>query len=211
MYGALYVVKSFEEYQINPQKYLAENPVEIRDNMLNMVNRNRDWKYDELIADVQKLPMGRSWDVGKELFKVASCTGCHKMNGEGNVFGPDLTKLDAKKGTTEHILRSILEPSRDIDEKYQSFIFALDSGRQVTGMVVEENDDQYKIVIDPLAKDKATVLSKEEVEAYKKSKLSLMPSGLMNKLTREEILDLVAYVFAKGDKKHMLFKDHHDH
>ena len=76
---------------------------------------------------------------------------------------------------------------------------------------VEENDDEYKIVIDPLAKDKATVILKDEVEASKKSKLSLMPSGLLNKLTKEEILDLVAYVFAKGDKKHMLFKDHHKH
>ena len=211
MYGALYVVKSLEEYQINPAKYLAENPIEIKDPMLNMVNRNKDWKYEELVADIQKLPMGRNWAVGKELFKVATCTGCHKMNGEGNVFGPDLTKLDAKKSTTEHILRSILEPSQDIDEKFQSYIFALDSGRQVTGMVVEENDEHYKIVIDPLAKDKATVILKDEVEAFKKSKLSLMPKGLMNKLTREEILDLIAYVFAKGDQKHMLFKEHHNH
>lgn len=211
MYGALYVVKSFEEYQINPAKYLAENPVEVKDPMLRMVNRNKEWKYDELIGDVKKLPMGRSWEVGKELFKVASCTGCHKMNGEGNVFGPDLTKLDPKKSTTDHILTSILDPSKDIDEKFQSYIFALDSGRQVTGMVVEETDDEFKIVIDPLAKDKATVILKDEVEAFKKSKLSIMPSGLMNKLTKEEILDLIAYVYAKGDKKHMLFKDHQNH
>ncbi|MEC9093268.1 MAG: PVC-type heme-binding CxxCH protein, partial [Planctomycetota bacterium] len=211
MYGALYVVKNFEEYQVNSQKYLTDNPLEIKDPMLNLVNRNKEWKYDELIADVKTLPMGRSWEVGKELFKVASCTGCHKLNGEGNVFGPDLAKLDAKKSTTEHILRSILEPSQDIDEKYLSYIFAMDSGRQLTGMVVEENDNEYKIVIDPLAKDKATVILKEQVEASKKSKLSLMPNGLLNKLTKEEILDLIAYVFAKGDQKHMLFKDHHNH
>ena len=209
MYGALYVVQDLEQYQVNPSKYLAENPVDIKDPMLNLVNRNKDWKFDELIADVRKLPMGRNWEVGKELFKVASCTGCHKMNNEGNVFGPDLTKLDEKKATSEHILQAILEPSKDIEEKYQSYIFALDSGRQVTGMVVEENDDEFKIVIDPLAKDKETVILKDEVEAFKKSKLSLMPMGLLNKLTREEILDLVAYVFTKGDKKHMLYKDHH--
>lgn len=211
MYGALYVVKSLEAYQANSQKYLEENPLVIKDPMLAMINRNREWKFDELIDDIRELPMGRSWEVGKELFKVASCTGCHRMNDEGTVFGPDLTKLDPKKSTTEHILRSILEPSKDIDEKYQSYIFALDSGRQVTGMVVEESDDHYKIVIDPLAKDKATTILKDEVEAFKKSKQSIMPVGLLNKLTREEILDLVAYVFAKGDKKHMLFKGHHDH
>ncbi len=208
MYGALYVVDDYESYSANSERYLAANPLEIKDPLLATVGRNREWKFDDLIGEVRELPMGRSFDVGMELFKVASCTGCHKMNGVGNVFGPDLTTMDAKKSTTEHILRSILEPSKDIDEKYQSYIFAMDDGRQLTGMIMEENDDEYKIVIDPLAKDKATVVLKDAVEASKKSKLSLMPMGLLNKLTQEEILDLVAYVYAKGDKKHMLFMDH---
>ena len=79
-------------------------------------------------------------------------------------------------------MRSILEPSKDIDEKYQSYIFAMDDGRQLTGMIMEENDDEYKIVIDPLAKDKATVVLKDAVEASKKSKLSLMPMGLFEQV-----------------------------
>jgi hypothetical protein len=41
--------------------------------------------------------------------------------------------------------------------------------------------------------------------------VSLMPNGLLDKLTREEILDLIAFVYAKGDNKHMLFGDHQHH
>jgi mono/diheme cytochrome c family protein len=60
---------------------------------------------------VRPLPHGRSFDVGKTAFTVASCVGCHQLGGEGKVFGPDLTKLDKKKFTPEHLLRTMLEPS----------------------------------------------------------------------------------------------------
>ena len=46
--------------------------------------------------------MGRSFVVGKQLFKVASCVGCHKLDNEGRVFGPDIAKLDEKKHNTEY-------------------------------------------------------------------------------------------------------------
>ena len=150
--------------------------------------------------------------VGKELFKVSSCVSCHRLNNEGQVFGPDLTMLDVKKQTTEHILRSLLEPSKDIDEKYQSNSFVLTSGKVLTGMVVEETADVVKIVIDPIAKGKPTVIKKAEIANREKLSQSIMPEGLLNRLSREEILDLVAYIYAKGDKKHKLFMDHeHEH
>ena len=99
--------------------------------------RNHDWKYDELAGEVKELPTGRSFEVGKQLFKVASCVGCHKLDGEGVVFGPDLAKLMDKKHTTDHILRSILEPSKYIEEKFNTgpkpvdFVFHGGSGSSV--------------------------------------------------------------------------------
>jgi putative heme-binding domain-containing protein len=209
MYGALYVVPDVEAYQANPDAYLAANPLPIKDELLLSGTRGREWKYSELQADVKPLPHGRSFDVGRELFKAANCVACHKLNDEGRVFGPDLTKLDVKKQTPEFVLQSLLEPSKDIDEKYQSYTFAMDDGKSVTGMIMEETENEVRIVIDPLAKDKPTALKKDEIEERVKSAVSLMPQGLLDKLSREEILDLVAYVFAKGDKKHELFMEHH--
>ena len=211
MYGALYVVTDLEQYQASPQAYLAANPLAIKDELLELSTRGRQWQYDDLIVDMQPLPMGRSFEVGKELFKVASCTGCHQLNNEGVVFGPDLAKLDPKKHTIEHILRSILEPSKDIDEKYQSYTFLLDSGKVITGMIVEETEDVVKVVVDPLAKDAATIIQKNEIEERTKSQVSLMPLGLLDKLSREEILDLIGYVYAGGNKDDKLFMDHANH
>ena len=79
-------------------------------------------------------------------------------------------------------------------------------------MVIKETPDELHVVIDPLAKDKATIIAKDDIDAQKKSEVSLMPKGLLDKLSREEILDLIAYVMAKGDKKHKVYMhEHHDH
>ncbi|MBC8351073.1 MAG: c-type cytochrome [Planctomycetes bacterium] len=212
MYGALYVVGNLEEYQANPEAYLAANALPIKDELLKFNTRNHEWKHEELASDVKELPMGRSFEVGKQLFKVASCVGCHKLDKEGQVFGPDLAKLDPKKQTTEFLLQSVIDPSKDIDEKFQSHTFLLASGKIITGMIVEDNADTVHVVIDPLAKGKPTIINKDDIEDQKKSTVSLMPKGLLNKLTREEIYDLLAFVYAKGDKEHKMFsQEHHNH
>lgn len=211
MYGALYVVPNLEEYQANPAEYLAANPLPLRDELLKSLGRNTEWKFDDLIRDVKNLPHGRSFEVGKNLFRAANCVGCHKLNNEGRELGPDLTKIEPAKHTTEHLLRSILEPSKEIADKYQSHTFVLGSGKVVTGMIVAESPSEIKLLVDPLAKGDPLVIAADDIEERKKSTTSIMPQGLLNKLTREEILDLLAYVFARGDKKHMLYGEHHHH
>jgi len=206
MFGALYVVADLAAYEADSAKYLAAAKLEVKDDLLKLTSRNHDWKFEELIADVETLPAGRNFEVGKSLFQFASCTGCHKLDGQGLVFGPDLAKLDDKKHTTAHILRSIVDPSKDIDQKFQSHVFVLESGEFITGMIVEETATEFKVVIDPLAKGKPTVIKKSEVEDQQKSPVSLMPAGLLNRLTREEILDLIGFVYAGGDKKNAVYQ-----
>ena len=211
MFGALYVVADLEQYQANPTKYLAANPLPFKDELLKYTSRNTEWKFDDLNAAVAEMMHDRSFETAKNLFKVANCVACHKMNGEGFEVGPDLTKIDPKKNSREHILQSLIEPSKEIAEKYQSNTFILDSGKIVTGMVVEESATQVRVLIDPLARAAPTVIDKDSIDERVKSPLSIMPKGLLSKLTEEEILDLVAYVFSKGNKKHMLFHMHHNH
>jgi hypothetical protein len=53
-------------------------------------------------------------------------------------------------------------------------------------------------------------LKKSDIDSKNKSPVSLMPKGLLDKLTRDEILDLMAYVIAKGDSKHPAFQGNKD-
>jgi hypothetical protein len=84
----------------------------------------------------------------------------------------------------------------------------MSSGSTVTGMIVSETPTQIKVLVDPLAKGEPAVIDVADIEERKKSTISIMPQGLLNKLTQEEILDLLAYVYAKGDKKNELFGTH---
>ncbi len=106
MYGALYVVEDIESYQANPQAYLASSKLPVKDELLKLIGQSREWKLDDLLEFVKPLGHGRSFEVGQNAFKVASCVACHRMGGKvGLQVGPDLTKLDPKKRTFEHILR----------------------------------------------------------------------------------------------------------
>ena len=213
MYGALYVVADLDEYQANPDGYLAAHPLPIRDELLKDRRPRTEWKYEELAAGLAELSTGRSHATGKQMFTVASCVACHKLENVGNQFGPELTRLDPKWQPAD-VLKEMLEPSAKINEKFQTTVFQLDSGKQISGLIVEETPTAYKVIENPLAKAVPIEIAKEEVTAQKKSPISLMPKGLLDKLTREEILDLVAYIVAKGDRNHAVYSasgHHHNH
>ncbi len=211
MYGALYVVADLEEYLAEPEAYLAKHPLPVADELLKLNRPRKEWRFEELAPAVEQLAGGRSFATGKQMFQVASCVSCHKFGGTGTEIGPDLTKLDPKQQRPVEILHDIVEPSFRINEKYQSYIFETDAGKLVTGLVLEETAGTVKVIENPLAKAQPVVLKKSEIVERKKAPTSLMPKGLLDKLTREEILDLVAYVASRGDPHHPLFHMGHGH
>ena len=209
MFGAMYVVEDVEAYTADSVAYLAAHPMEAKDELLTYLDRNTEWKLADLAEDVGHLEhRANSYDVGEKLFSVASCVGCHKMNGKGANVGPDLTKLDPKYSPTD-ILEHILDPSKKIDEKYQSNLFVLVSGKVVTGLIVKEDAGSFDVVDNPTAPEKIRTIAKSDIDEREASKISIMPQGVLNKLTREEILDLLAFVVSKGDRKSELFAGHH--
>ncbi len=210
MHGALYVVADLEAFQANPEEYLQKNPLVIADELLKFNRPRKEWKLEELESFVQTLS-GRSFANGKSMFTVGTCISCHKFGGAGQEYGPDLTKMDPKWGNKE-ILQHILEPSLKIDDKYRTWTLQLSSGKSITGMILEETPTEIKLIENPLAVgSKPLVIAKSDIDAREKSPNSLMPKGLLDKLTREEILDLLAYVVSRADPRHKVFQGGHDH
>jgi putative heme-binding domain-containing protein len=210
MYGALYVVEDLDDYLADAEGYLAKHPLPIADDLLKFVRPRKEWKFEELVSSLDELPKGRSFANGKQMFTVANCIACHKLNGVGQEIGPDLAKYDEKLKPAD-ILKDIIEPSFRINEKYQTFIIETNAGKVVTGLIIEEKGDTVKVLENPLAKTAPVVIKKSDIADRKKSPTSIMPKGMMDKLTREEILDLLAYVIARGDQKHALFQGGHEH
>ncbi|WP_165231863.1 PVC-type heme-binding CxxCH protein [Aquisphaera insulae] len=208
MYGALYVVADLDEYLASPEGYLAARPMPPKDELLRSTRPRTEWAFDDLAASIRGLGHDRSFANGKQLFQSATCVSCHKLGGVGKEFGPDLAKLEPKQ-SPEDLLRNILEPSAKINEKFQAYLFELENGQVATGLIVAETPDVVSLVENPLASAEPKLIKKSDIEARKPSASSIMPKGLLDRLTREEILDLVAYVAAGGDPNHPLFRDDH--
>ncbi|QDU19374.1 PVC-type heme-binding CxxCH protein [Urbifossiella limnaea] len=214
MHGALYVVADLDAYLENPEAYLARNPTEAQDDLLKHIRPRTEWKFDDLAGAVGEMDKagGRSFANGRQMFTVATCAACHKLGGQGNEFGPDLAKLDAKvfPNSTE-LLRHVLDPSLRIEDKFATFRFVKTDDTVVTGMILTEKDGVVKVIENPLAAATAKELKLADVASRTKAATSMMPRGLLDRLSRDEVLDLLAYVRAAGDARHRLFGAGHDH
>lgn len=212
MYGKMIVVDSPKEYLADPEKYLAKHKIEVLDEMLKSNRVKTEWKMADFDkAFPKEFFADRNFDTGKQMFTLSSCISCHKMGKEGYAFGPDFKDLDPEWSAKE-VLSHLIEPSKKIDDKYKTQTILLETGETVSGIVTFEDDDVIKLVENPLEASKEMSFNKIEIEGRKRSDVSIMPLGLLDTLTRDEILDLLAYVIANGDKDHHLFKGgDHDH
>lgn len=204
MYGALFVVADFEAYQSAPAAYLAAHPPEIADALLKSDRPRTEWKFEDLHPLAENLDHGRNFAVGRQMFTVASCVACHRLDNVGTQIGADLTKIDPHWKPVD-VLHKMVDPSSHINEKYYTYVLNLDSGRTVAGLITEETRDTIKVMENPLAKCEPTIVPKSSIETRTKSKVSIMPKGLLDRLTKDEILDLVAFVYSHGDPHNPIF------
>jgi putative heme-binding domain-containing protein len=164
----------------------------------------KEWKMEDLMADLDKASSGRSFTKGKDAFVAAQCIQCHRFNNEGGAVGPELTAV-ASRFARKDILESILDPSKVVSEQYQNMTITKKDGDDVTGRIIEENDTKVVVVTNPLTQTKAEVL-KADIQKREASKLSPMPEGLVNVLTKDEILDLLAYLESGGKQTAVAFE-----
>ncbi len=129
-----------------------------------------------------------SLDQGEMLFAKAQCAACHKMNGKGNGFGPDLSSI-AKRFTKTEFLESVLFPSHVISDQYASKRVLTVHGDSYTGIVVKSPSGLTVRVNE----EKEVKLDQHEIEEILPSKISTMPAGLFDKLTPAEIRDLLCF------------------
>jgi putative heme-binding domain-containing protein len=164
----------------------------------------REWKTADLLNDLDAAGKGRNFENGREAFAATQCLACHRFGNEGGPIGPDITAV-ASRFSRKDILESILEPSKVVSEQYQNINVTKKDGDEVTGRLVEETDAKLVIVPDQLTGAKVEV-RKADVQSRSASKLSPMPEGLVNTLTKEELLDLLAYIESAGRKSHAAFR-----
>ena len=163
----------------------------------------KEWTMADLVPSLAEASAGRNFRRGREAFADTQCILCHKFGTEGGSVGPDITGA-ASRFNRRDLLETIIEPSKVISDQYQNITITKKDGDEVTGRLVEENDERVVLVVNPLTNDRSEV-KKRDVAKRAPSKLSPMPEGLVNILTKEEILDLLAYIEAAGKREHAAF------
>ena len=120
----------------------------------------------------------------------ARCSRCHAVGGQGGTIGPDLSNVGGKLGR-DHLIESVLEPSRQLVEGYRPSLVALADGRVLTGIVAGDRDGAL-VLVDAEAAEHLVPL--DQVEERATAEGSLMPDDLAASLTPEEFSDLIAYL-----------------
>ena len=158
-----------------------------------------EWKLEDLAPDLAKAGAGRNLAVGKDFFTKLACAQCHKLGNEGYAYGPDLTDVFKRYNNNRtEVLRQILEPSLIITNRYANYQFELKDGDEVPGMIVKEDADTVTVHTGPSDALLRTI-KKSDIKERQAQKSSLMPLGLLNTLTKDQILDLLAFVESGGN------------
>ncbi|WP_299465526.1 PVC-type heme-binding CxxCH protein [uncultured Gimesia sp.] len=131
-------------------------------------------------------------EEGKKIFfgKKAACSGCHAVEDLGGKVGPDLTRIGAIRTGTD-LLEAIALPSASFARGYRSYLVVTDAGKIYTGVISRESTDTVYLRTADLSEVR---IARDEIEVMKESPTSIMPKGLEQRLTTQEIRDLLAYL-----------------
>lgn len=150
----------------------------------------RDPAREELIARMRRLIRTTKGDPHRGIPVYNKlCGQCHKLYGEGQEVGPDIT-LNGRN-SFEQLLSNVFDPSLVIGNAYQGTTVVTDEGKVISGLLVEDSPQRVVLKVQG---GKQEIISRDAIEEVKKSELSLMPEGIEKQLSEQEIVDLFAYL-----------------
>ncbi len=183
----------------------TEPPPPESDFVLQLKRQPNVWSVSDLLPVLSRMRSGRSFKVGKAAFEAVSCAKCHKLGTfAGNVsLGPDLDTAGSRYSPRD-LLESIIEPSKVVSDQLADRYILTKNGVEYRGAIVEETEQAVVIRPDP-AKPAVVTIPVTEIEQRGISKISRMPAGLLDPLTADQILDLLAYVLSGGNPSDAAF------
>jgi len=156
----------------------------------------REWTLSELLPHLDQASVHRDFERGRQAFVDTQCLSCHRFGNDGGTAGPELNAAGSKYDRRS-LLESILDPSRVINEQYQNHTVVLHGGESFSGRLLRDTGAEVVLETDATSGVQER-FEQKDVERVVPAGLSPMPTGLVDVLSREEILDLVAYIESGG-------------
>jgi putative membrane-bound dehydrogenase-like protein len=145
-------------------------------------------KYKAILTDdaIAKADLSK----GRQLY-IKNCAACHKLYDDGGDIGPPLT--GSQRHNLDYILENVLDPSAVVPREYQVTTIDLKNERRINGIIKAETDKSLTVQ----TTNETLLIPKDEIESRSASKMSMMPDGIFDKLSKQEVKDLVAYLRGK--------------
>ncbi len=125
---------------------------------------------------------------GRELFR-RECSACHRLEGIGQPIAPDLASV-RRRGPAE-VLMHILDPNREIAPEFVQYSVLLRDGRSLAGAIEHESGESIQLVLQDGSRE---LIQRADIEQIQPLGISLMPTGFGEKLTPQELADLLAFL-----------------
>ncbi len=140
-------------------------------------------RYKKLVADkgYGNAPRGR-------VLYSKVCQQCHTLFGEGGKIAPDIT--GSNRGDLDYILHNAVDPNAEIPNDYRTSNIEMKDDRAITGIVTKQDENALTVV----TANETLVLPRNEVKSLAQTELSMMPEGLLQALSDDEVRDLLAYL-----------------
>ena len=154
-------------------------------------------KHEDLPAWLARAEGDGNPQAGERIFyhlRVGGCFRCHEFEGRGFVVGPDLSTI-GRSLPRERLVQSIVDPSREIAPQFTAYTILRQSGELLTGIHIGDEVDGRMRFADQ--NGRAFYIHPNDIDRRIVSKQSIMPEGLADNLTPQELRDVVAFLLRK--------------
>jgi len=148
-------------------------------------------RHEAMIALKEKLKSNDSNRIdlssGRAIYQNL-CGKCHKLYGEGQAIGPDLT--GSNRNDLDYLVENVIDPSAVVSKDYRVSLIRMDDGRVINGVIVSRNERTLQLQ----TQTERMVIDRDEVEEIKLTTQSPMPEGQLENLTDAQVRDLFGYL-----------------
>jgi uncharacterized repeat protein (TIGR03806 family) len=156
----------------------------------------RTWRVKDLLEEIEKIDPAGPQDTGKVLYGELGCEQCHRIGKDGGGVGPELGEALGPRTRTQ-LIEAIIDPSKEISPDFAATLIVTKQGRVLEGRIEREDDSGLEIRTSDFFAGPVRVSAGDILER-RISKDSNMPTGLLDTLTKEEILDLLGYLLSSA-------------
>jgi putative membrane-bound dehydrogenase-like protein len=175
---------------------LAKYPVSVQPQvkelyaLLDVDKAQQHTKLEQLLAGLKPGDIRR----GQLVFNStkASCSACHAIGYLGGTVGPDLTRI-GKIGSDRDLLESIVFPSATIVRSYEPVLVTTKAGKTHNGLIRKDSPEEITLAT---GVNQEVRIARKDIEEIQPSSVSIMPAGLDQQLSPQDLADLVAFLKA---------------